>query len=112
MRRLVVVLLGVAASLAIGVSLTLAGTQKAQTCTPPRDTHGKWEVVIGHAATAKAAAAIATKASAKGLHATTERDGCAKRWEVVISTATKALATTMLKRAQKDGFKSVTIERS
>jgi len=111
MRRLVLVLLGVGASLVIGVSLGLAGTQKARTCSAP-DNKGTWEVVIGHAATTKAAGTIKARATAKGLHATTERDGCAKRWEVVVTAATKAKATTMMKLAQKDGFKSVTLEKS
>jgi hypothetical protein len=111
MRRLVLVLLGVGASLVFFVSLGVAGTQRAHKCSA-RDNKGNWEVVISHAATAKAAGKIQTNASAKGLHATTERDGCARRWEVVITDSTKAKAEATMKQAQKDGFKSVTIEKS
>jgi hypothetical protein len=44
--------------------------------------------------------------------ATSERDGCAKRWEVVIRVSTKAEATSTKSKAQTDGFTSVTTERS
>jgi hypothetical protein len=111
MRRLVLVPLGVGAALVIGVSLALGGTQRSHSCSTP-DNKGNWEVVIGHAATTKAAGTIRARAVAKGLHATTERDGCAKRWEVVVTAATKAKATKDMTTARKDGFKSSTLEKS
>ncbi|MGB2874218.1 MAG: hypothetical protein WBB76_01950 [Gaiellaceae bacterium] len=100
-----------AASAVVGVSMATAGTQKMRACSTP-DKAGNWEVVIGHAATSKAAKTIVTKASGKGLTATAERDGCAKRWEVVVTASSKTAASATMKTAKKDGFKSVTTEKS
>ncbi len=111
MRRLLLLPLGLIVAAVIVVATATAASHKARACSKP-DKAGNWEVVIGRGATTKAAAAIKARAVAKGLHATTERDGCAKRWEVVIVASTKANATNDLKQAGKDGFKGVTSEKS
>jgi hypothetical protein len=111
MRRLLLLPLGLILAGVIVVATATAANHKVRACSKP-DKAGNWEVVIGHAATTKAAGTIRSKATAKGLHATTERDGCAKRWEVVVTEATKAKATTMMKTAEKAGFKGVTPEKS
>jgi hypothetical protein len=111
MRRLILVLLVGGVGAIVGGSPASAVTHKNRACSAV-DKAGNWEVVIGHGATSKAAGSIRTRAAAKGLHARVERDGCAKRWEVVITASTKAKANSEMKLAQKDGFSAVTIEKS
>jgi hypothetical protein len=111
MRKLALLILGLVAAGVVIAATASAATRGARTCSTP-DNKGNWEVVIGHAATTKAAGTIRARAVAKGLHATTERDGCAKRWEVVVTAATKAKATKDMTTARKDGFKSSTLEKS
>jgi hypothetical protein len=53
--------------------------------------------VIEHAATKKAAASAAATAVKKGLRATTKRDGCSTRYEVIVAAKTHARATKMLR---------------
>jgi hypothetical protein len=111
MRRLLLLPLGLIVAGVIIVATATAASHKMRACSKP-DKVGNWEVVIGHGATTKAAATIKARAVAKGLHATTERDGCAKRLEVVVDASTQAKATNDMKQAKKDGFKGVTIEKS
>jgi hypothetical protein len=111
MGKLAFTLLGLIVAGVIVVATATAASHKARACSKP-DKAGNWEVVVGHAATTKAAASLRSRATAKGLKATTERDGCAKRWEVVITAATKTQATTDMKKAETDGFKGVTLEKS
>jgi hypothetical protein len=111
MRRLAFTLLGLIVAGVIVVAAVTAANHKTRTCARP-DKAGNWEVILGHAATTKAAAALRARATAKRLHATTERDGCAKRWEVVITAATKTKAMTDMKQAETDGFKGVVLEKS
>ena len=111
MRKLAFTLLGLVVAGVIVVATATAAGHKTRACAKP-DKAGNWEVVIGHAATTKAAASLKSHAVAKGLKATTERDGCAKRWEVVITASSKSAATADMKKAEKDGFKGVTLEKS
>jgi hypothetical protein len=94
-----------------GVSPAATAKHKTRACRAA-DRAGNWEVVIGHAATSKAAASIRTRAAAKGLRGRVERDGCAKRWEVVITASTRTKADSTMKKATKDGFTHVKVERS
>ena len=111
MRRLILMLLVGGAALIAGMSPATATTQKNRACSAP-DKAGNWEVIIGHAASSKAAASIRARAAAKGLRATVERDGCSKRWEVVITVSNQTKATSTEKQARKDGFSAVTVEKS
>ena len=111
MRRLLSLLvLGVAVFLVV-VATGSASAQRRQAC-KSADKAGNWEVVLGTASSAKAATKIVSRASAKGLHASMERIGCSRRYEVVITAATKAAAATTLAQAKKDGFTKATEQQS
>jgi 5,10-methenyltetrahydromethanopterin hydrogenase len=111
MRKLLFLPLVLIAAGVIIVATATAATHSTRACSKP-DNAGNWEVVVGHAATTKAAGTLKARAVAKGLRAITERDGCAKRWEVVVVAATQAKATAVKAKAVKDGFKAATIEKS
>jgi hypothetical protein len=111
MRYVVLALAGLIASVLVAVGAASGATRSSGTCNV-RDVAGNWEVVLGHATTAKAARALVTRASKKGLHATVERHLCAKRWNAVITVSARSQAMSMEQRATRDGFKGVTIEKS
>jgi hypothetical protein len=108
-------LMSVAVAGVFGVLLFVPGAfagSKAGLKCKASDKAGTWEVVISHAATKASASSIAAAAVKKGLKATAERDGCSKRYEVVVTAATKAKATTMMATAKKDGYTAATLEAS
>lgn len=107
MRRLI-------AATTVGVAALVVGALPAAASSHAvckADKAGNWEVKLGRETTAKRAAALRNRALKKGLHATLERDGCGKRWEVGVAVSTKARATAMLGTARRDGF-SATLEKS
>jgi hypothetical protein len=112
MRYVVLALAGLVASVLVGVATASGATRSSSGTCNVRDNAGNWEVVLGHASTTKGARALVTRASKKGLHATVERHGCKKEWNAVVTVSTRTEAQTMERRATKDGFKGVTIEKS
>lgn len=112
MRRLLSTGVLGGALLVLGVSPAAAAQPNGRSCKAAADKAGNWEVVLGTAAGSKAASTIVTRASAKGLHAHSERVGCSNRYEVALTEATKAKATTMLAKAHKDGFTSAKEQKS
>ena len=111
MRKLLLLPLAVIVAGVIVVATAAAATHKTRACAKP-DRAGNWEVVLGKTSTSKAAASLKARATAKRLHASTERDGCAMRWEVVLVASTQTKANAMKAVAVKDGFKSAAIEKS
>ena len=111
MRYVVLALAGLVASVLVGVAAASGATRSSGTCNV-RDTAGNWEVVLGHASTTKGARALVTRASKKGLHATVERQGCKKEWSAVVTVSARSQAMSMERRATRDAFKGVTIEKS
>jgi hypothetical protein len=110
MRNLVMLLALLGAALAVSVSSGTAATH-ARTC-GKKDDAGNWEVVLGHAKSAKGARAIVSRASKKSLRATVEEQGCSKTWDAIVTVKTKAEADATRTMAVKDGFKTARIERS
>jgi hypothetical protein len=108
MRRLILAAAVPVAALAVGA--TPAAAMSHKTC--KADNAGNWEVKLGRETTLKRAESLRARAAAKRLHVTLERDGCGKRWEVGVTASTKAKATAMLRTTRRDGFRSVTIEKS
>jgi hypothetical protein len=111
MRRLIAVLLLGSVALLVLASSAVAKGHKTRAC-KAADKAGNVEVVIARAATAKAAGSMKARAVAKGLHVTVERDGCARRYEVLVTVASKAKAVSVERQARKDGFTAVTTEKS
>ena len=108
MRRLILAAAVPVAALALGANPAVAKPDKA--C--KADNVGNWEVKLGRETTLKRADSLKARAAAKHLRVTLERDGCGKRWEVVLTAPTKARAGAMRAKVKKDGFKTVTVEKS
>ena len=108
MRRLTLAAAVPVAALAVGA--TPAAAMSHKTC--KADNAGNWEVKLGHETTLQRADSLKARAAAKRLRVTLERDGCGKRWEVGVAVSTKAKAKAVLGTTRKDGFRTVTIEKS
>ena len=88
-----------------------AATQARHKCKSV-DKAGNWEVVISHAAMKTSAASIASAAAKKGLKASPERDGCSSRYEVVLNASSKSRASSLMRRAKKDGYSAAALKKS
>ena len=96
---------------ALLVPAASAATQARHKCKSV-DEAGNWEVVISHAATKTSAALVASAAAKKGLKASPERDGCSSRYEVVLNASSKSQASSLMRRAKKDGYSAAALEKS